>query len=113
MDKSTGNIFFRIKEKSWVARIAAWKLGASSVAIVFGKTIHLSKTSKTDFLKNEQWLKHELCHVKQFRHYGFFNFIIKYLRESLRNGYYNNKFEVEARAAEKICEPGAFACLLN
>lgn len=106
------HIFFRVKENSWIASIAAWKLGAKSVAIVFGSTIHLSKASIDDFLNNESWLKHELCHVQQFKRHGFINFIFLYLYESIKNGYYNNKFEVEARAAEKT--PGKnFACLLS
>ena len=91
---------FTIKENSCVAKIAAWKLKASSVAIVFGNTIHLWNSSKEDFLKNERWLKHELCHIRQYKEQGYFGFIIKYLWESLYKGYYNNKFEVEAREAE-------------
>jgi len=95
-----GSQHFTIKENSLVARIAAWKLKASSVAIVFGSTIHLWNSSKDDFLKNERWLKHELCHIRQYKQHGYAGFIVKYLWESLKNGYYNNKFEVEARKAE-------------
>lgn len=91
---------FTIKENSWIARIAAWKLKSHSVAIVIGSTIHLWNSSKDDFLRNEKWLKHELCHIRQFKQYGYFTFIVKYLWESLRNGYYNNKYELEARQAE-------------
>ena len=90
----------RIKENSWIARIAAKKLNAKTAAIVIGNTIHLHNTSKTDFLLNKRWVKHELCHIAQFRQYGIFNFIVMYLWESLKNGYHNNKFEVEAREAE-------------
>ena len=91
---------FTIKENSWIAKIAARKLKASSVAIVFGSTIHLWNSNKEDFLKNERWLKHELCHIRQYKDHGYFGFIVKYLWESFRKGYYNNKFEVEAREAE-------------
>jgi len=91
---------FTIKQNSLVARIAAWKLNASSVAIVFGSTIHLWNSSKEDFLKNERWLKHELCHIRQYKQHGYVGFIVKYLWESLKKGYHNNKFEVEARKAE-------------
>lgn len=93
-------INYRLKENSLLARIAAWKLKTSSVAIVFGRTIHLWNSSKEAFLKNERWMKHELCHVRQYKQYGYIGFIVKYLWESTRNGYYNNKFEVEARKAE-------------
>jgi hypothetical protein len=95
-------IDFLIKENSWLAQIAAWKLGTQSVAMVVGKTIHLYNTTKEDFLLNEKWVKHELCHVQQYRHYGYILFIVKYVWESIRKGYYNNKFEVEARAAEEL-----------
>ena len=92
---------FTIKENSWVARLAAWKLNAGSVAIVLGHTIHLHNTKKADFLQNDSWVKHEICHIQQFEQHGFFPFIIKYVWESMRSGYYNNKYEIEARLAEK------------
>lgn len=91
---------YRIKENSPLAAIAAFKLQSTAVAMVLGKTIHLHGTTTKNFLKNERWLKHELCHVKQFEQHGFFPFIAKYLWESIRTGYYNNKYEAEARAAE-------------
>ena len=91
----------KIREKSWVARIAAWKLSARQVAIVIGNTVHLHKTTAEEFLKNERWVKHERCHIEQFRRYGFIRFIFLYLWESARKGYRNNRFEVEARQAER------------
>ena len=91
---------YSIKEDSWIARIAAWKLNAASVAIVLGHTIHLYNTKTDEFLRNEQWLRHELCHIRQFEEHGFVLFILKYLVESVRHGYYKNKYEIEARQAE-------------
>lgn len=93
---------YTIKENSWIGRIAAWKLKSHAVAIVIGSTIHLHNSSKENFLKNERWLKHELCHIRQYRQHGFAGFIIKYLWESIKKGYYNNCFEVEARQAETM-----------
>lgn len=93
---------FNIKENSWLAKLAAKKLSSNAVAMVLGKTIHLHNTTKAEFLKDERWVKHELCHIKQFKQYGYFNFVVRYLSESLRKGYYNNRFEVEARAAETL-----------
>ena len=93
---------FHIKEKSWLAKIAAIKLRSSSAAMVLGKTIHLHNTSKDEFLQNKKWVKHELCHVRQFNQHGYLLFLAKYVWESLKKGYYNNKFEVEARAAEEL-----------
>ena len=95
---------FYIKENSWLAKLAAKKMKANSIAMVLGKTIHLWGTTKENFLADERWLKHELCHIKQYQKNGTVLFLIKYLWESLRVGYYNNKFEVEAREAEKNCK---------
>lgn len=92
---------YLIKENSFIAKLAAFKLRSEIVAIVIGKTIHLHNTPSAEFLKDERWLKHELCHVKQFKENGYLFFIVKYLWESVINGYYNNKYEAEARAAEK------------
>jgi hypothetical protein len=92
----------RIKENSFLARIAAMKLRSGRVAMVIGKTIHLHNVTRADFLKEESWVKHELCHVQQFKKHGFVPFLAKYVWESIKHGYYNNKFEVEAREAEKL-----------
>jgi hypothetical protein len=89
-----------IKEKSWLAKIAAKKLGSKQVAIVFNKTIHLHNTTKQEFLCDKRWLCHELTHIKQYADNGIVGFIVKYLWESIRHGYHNNKFEKEARVGE-------------
>ncbi len=93
---------YKIKENSWVAKLAAIKLRTKSVAIVIGHTIHLHNTCKEDFLNNKCWLNHELCHIRQFEEHGFFGFIAKYLIESVKRGYWMNKYEVEARQAEQV-----------
>lgn len=95
-------IDFSVRERSFPARIAAYNLKARKVAIVFGSTIHLHGTTVSEFLANTAWVKHELCHIRQYKRYGFIGFITRYLIESLRFGYYNNRFEVEARAAEQL-----------
>jgi hypothetical protein len=94
-------LLVRIKERSFVARVAAWKLNSDNAAIVIGNTIHLCNASRSEFLKNKTWLCHELKHIQQFSQYGFIPFVFMYVRESLLHGYANNKFEIEARAAEK------------
>jgi len=65
----------KIKENSWLAKIAALKLGTNSVAMVLGKTIHLHNTTKAAFLKDESWVKHEFCHIRQFKQHGYVGFI--------------------------------------
>jgi len=93
---------FIIKEDSWLAKMAAIKLGTKAVAMVLGKTIHLYNTTEAEFLQDEKWVKHELCHIEQFKEHGYFLFLVKYIWESIRKGYYNNRFEVEARKAEEL-----------
>jgi hypothetical protein len=91
-----------IKENSWLAKIAAYKLGVDGVALTIGTTIHLHNASRQLFLGNEPWVRHELKHVEQFSKHGFIKFIAMYLVESVRKGYYNNRFEIEAREAEAV-----------
>ena len=90
-----------IKENSWMARIAARKLRVQKVAMVLGSTIHLHNASKSEFLLNKKWLRHEIAHVKQYKKFGFLQFVFMYLMESFNNGYSNNRFEVEARVRER------------
>jgi hypothetical protein len=89
----------KIKERSLLARLARLVLKSPNVAMVLGKTIHLSGVSRDSFLQNKPWLAHELCHVRQFQQYGYVRFLGLYLLESIKRGYYHNKFEVEARQA--------------
>jgi hypothetical protein len=91
---------FRIKENSFFARMAAVKMGVNHIALTLGNTIHLHNTSAERFRSDSRWVKHELKHVEQFRQYGYIWFIVLYTLESMRNGYYHNRFEQEARAAE-------------
>lgn len=89
-----------IKEKSFIAWVAAQVLHENRMAVTIGETIHLWNAQKDDLLKNKKWLRHELAHVQQFKQTGFLKFIFLYLWESLKHGYHENKFEVEARAKE-------------
>jgi hypothetical protein len=100
-DCSLTPVMIRIKENSWLAKLSAKKLGSKKVAVVFGKTIHLFNTSREEFLKNEKWVCHELAHVQQFEKYGSFRFVLLYLFESLRKGYRQNRYELEARSKER------------
>lgn len=92
---------YRIKENSFLARLAAWKLNSKKVAIVVGKTIHLCRTSKEEFLDDKRWLQHELKHIEQYLHYGTTRFICLYLWEWMKKGYEKNKYEIAARNAEE------------
>ena len=44
----------------------------------------------------EQLFKHEYIHIEQVRKLGWFKFYFLYLIESAKNGYRQNKYEVEA-----------------
>jgi len=90
----------RIKENSWVARIAARKLNSNSVAMVIGKTIYLHNSTKEEFLNNPSWVRHEVAHVKQYLELGLLRFLALYLLETFKKGYQNNRFEVDARQKE-------------
>lgn len=70
--------------------------------MVLGNTIHLSGVKAEEFLKDSKWVRHELAHIKQFKKYGFYKFLLLYLVESCKHGYFNNKFEVEARQEAEL-----------
>jgi hypothetical protein len=89
----------KIKENSWIARIAARRMKFPRIAIVLGRTIHLHNATLTTFINSRRWVLHELKHVEQFER-GFLLFAWQYLADYAKNGYYQNKFEIEARAAE-------------
>jgi hypothetical protein len=91
----------QIKENSGWARIAAWYMGSKAVAMVWGQTIHLWGADRASFLSNRRWLQHELKHVEQFARMGKWAFVWAYLAEWCRHGYRANKFEIEAREAER------------
>lgn len=92
------NVF--IKEKSWIAKLAAMKLQSDNCAIVFINTIYLHNISKQDILTTEHLLRHEVMHVHQWKRFGALLFLWKYITYSIKYGYFNNPLEVEARKAE-------------
>lgn len=109
-DSDAGLSGIRIVERSWLAKLAAKKLNAPRVAMVLGRTIHLSGVSRAQFLHHPAWVAHELAHVEQFRRYGTPRFVLLYLLESLLRGYHDNRFEVEARKAEHLDRAFQEAC---
>ena len=90
----------RLKEGSWLAQLAAWKMGWHRVALVLGNTIHLHNITRIEFGMDRRLMNHELKHVEQYRRLGLARFLILYGWYTLRFGYYNNPLEVEARLAE-------------
>ncbi len=49
---------------------------------------------------NHRLLRHERAHLEQIERDGRLLFAIKYSWWTLRHGYWNNPYEIEARAAE-------------
>lgn len=80
-------------------RVAGWCLGQTTVsAITLWSTIWLGANA----IATAELLLHESRHVAQFG--ASKAFPLHYLWESLRRGYWNNRFEVDARdyAAQRI-----------
>lgn len=80
-------------------RIGGWCLGRRTVsAITLGRTVFLSPEARP----SAELLLHELAHVRQFQESPAFP--LRYLWESIRRGYYMNRFEVDARsyAADRV-----------
>lgn len=74
-------------------RVGGWCLGRRAVsAITLWHTIWLD----TESPPSDELLLHEIRHVAQFEASAAFPLL--YLWESLRRGYFRNRFEVDARA---------------
>lgn len=52
------------------------------------------------FENDQRLLRHESCHLEQIERDGRVWFALKYSWWTIRHGYWNNPYEVEARAAE-------------
>ena len=81
----------RVIEHSWFAR-----LHGRAVATTRPGRIYL-RGSAADFFADPRLMLHEYCHVIRQWQPGTLT-AARYLLECLRRGYWNNRFEVEARA---------------
>ena len=73
-------------------RIGGWSLGASTVSgITLWRTVWLESGVRWE----AELLLHEIRHVQQFQ--ASASFPVQYVWETLRRGYYANRFEVDAR----------------
>lgn len=74
-------------------RVGGWMLGQATVAaITLGRTIFLAPNTRLD----PELLLHEFRHVQQFSERKMFPF--HYIWQSLRRGYYANRYEADARS---------------
>jgi hypothetical protein len=80
----------RVIEHSWFAR-----LHGGAVATTRPGRIYL-RGAAADFFANPWLMLHEYCHVIRQWQPGTLT-AARYLLECLRRGYWNNRFEVEAR----------------
>jgi len=75
-------------------RVGGWCLGPRSVAaIALGRTVWIARDADL----TPELLLHEHAHVEQWRTVRWF--AARYVWESLRRGYSNNRFEIAARQA--------------
>ena len=81
----------KVIEHSWYARVHG-----RAVATTRQQRIYL-RGSAADFFSNPWLMLHEYCHVLRQWQTGSLT-VPRYLLECLRHGYWNNRFEVEARA---------------
>jgi hypothetical protein len=79
----------KVIEHSWFARLHG------ALATTRLQRIYLSG-SADDFFSNPWLMLHEYCHVLRQWQTGSLT-VPRYLLECLRRGYWNNRFEVEAR----------------
>ncbi len=78
-------------------RVGGWLLGRRSVSgITFWNTVMLEKGAECDV----ELLLHEARHVAQYQEDRLFPF--KYLWRSIRYGYENNPYEVDARETARL-----------
>lgn len=93
---------FKVVGNSRLAKVAGRIMGQEEkYAVTFGKTIFVS-CQKDVFLSERGWVKHELTHVEQYKKYGTFEFLKRYLLYSMFHRYNKNPFEEEALSAEDV-----------
>lgn len=84
-------------------RVGGWTLGASTVSgLTLWRTIWVTPGAEC----RAELLLHEIRHVQQFQ--ASVSFPVRYIWESLVRGYYDNRYEVDARgyAAARLGRSG-------
>jgi hypothetical protein len=85
------------KYNHWLPKMIAKMNKSKKWAITLGQTAYYS-VPKEEVMKDEEWIRHEEHHKKQFKKDGVPKFLWKYILWSIRYGYWNNPYEEEARA---------------
>ena len=89
--------------KIWIASLFMKLKKSESLATTLGFKIHLKNTTERDFVNDICWLRHELQHVIQYDTIKLFR--LKYIIDIIKNGYSNNKYELEAEKMAIACYP--------
>lgn len=100
-----------IKENTLVSKIAFRLIKSyknKAVASAIGKTIHLHAISDIDFVNKDMFLRHEMQHAIQYQTIRLF--ALKYIWETIKNGYFKNKYEVEANSLMNAKFPKNYLC---
>src|SRR5882672_4838309 len=85
----------RVVENSRLAKIVGRMKGERWYAITFGKTIFIN-CKKEAFFSDEEWVRHELTHVVQYKRRGPLHFLLLYAAYSIIYDYDDNPLENEA-----------------
>lgn len=86
---------YRVKTYHWLPKWTPWH----EDAITIGRTIYCLTDCPPDLHA------HEFLHIRQWQEYGYLGFLARYLWDSLRHGYWLNRFEMEAREYARLFAP--------
>ena len=103
MDKNTfvaKKAYFPFNIFLWIFFIIHHKGAYHEVAMI--DPLFMNILTIGDSIITEKLYKHEKMHIEQVKRDGRFKFIIKYLYYTIRYGYKNNPYEIEAREAENV-----------
>jgi len=82
---------------SKVAKLLAKIMKKQGMALVIGQTVYYSMSEAE---VGPRLRRHENRHKQQYKENGFFKFIFLYIFYTIKYGYRNNPFEVDARNHE-------------
>ncbi len=88
-----------IRESAWITDLGGRLSGMQGPAhaVTLGRVIVVPPESRP----SDRLLRHELAHVRQWRAEPL-SFPVRYVWHHIRRGYWNNPFEMEARAEESV-----------
>ena len=86
-----------VRVKSWWGPIKWYmKLCGFSGWTSFWNTIYINP----DYIFRQRLIRHEMAHIDQIQRDGRIVFTLKYLFWTVKYGYWNNPYEIEARQKE-------------